>query len=256
MKDESAANGPANDRGFLYGDGLFETVRVERGEPRFLDRHCRRFQHSAKALDFPEQSVSKGLEALQSLTGRRDGLWRVTVTRPGMAGASEALGTIDVRWRDFPYATSVDGPGPTLTVVEGFYFPRYWLAEHKTTSWLRSLEARRQAVNEGFDEALMVSPDGQIGEAAAANVFLRIADGWVTPAIEGILPGIIREVILHRGREVGIEIEERPVYVGDLQMCESLVLTSTGRLVTAVKGVDELLFDAEPANELKALLQQ
>ncbi len=250
MKDQITTD----DRGFLYGDGLFETVRVEGETPMYLERHKRRFRRSARVLEFPDHAVDAGLDALESLGGRRDGLWRVTVTRPTESNSGAAEGTVDIRWRDFPYEID-DAVGPTLTTVDGFYFPQYWLAEHKTTSWLRSLQARRKAQNKGFDEALMVSPDGQIGEASAANVFLRIDRSWVTPAVEGILPGVIREVILERARQCNIEIDERRVYVGDLQLCESLVLTSTGRLATAASRIDTMALETEPANELQALLQ-
>ena len=97
----------------------------------------------------------------------------------------------------------------------------------------------------------MISPQGRIGEAAAANVFLRIAGQWVTPSVEGILPGVIREVVLAGARRRGIEVRERPVFVGDLQTCESMALTSTGRLVSAVRAVEHQPLETDPVEGLR-----
>ena len=240
-----------DNRSYLYGDGLFETIRVEEGRPRFLANHKQRFENSATSLEFPNVSIDAGLRALDSLSGRRDGLWRVTVPRPNKETAESAERVITIGHRKFPYQGA---PPPRVKVVHDFYFPEYSLAEHKTTSWLRSLEARRLARRSGFDEALMVSPNGRIGEAAAANIFFYIAGRWVTPPVEGILPGVVRQVLLEQAEKSGVTIEVQPVFVADLELCEALVLTSTGRLVAAAAGVDELNLELEPAEKLKALL--
>jgi branched-chain amino acid aminotransferase len=248
----SAATGNDN-RSYLFGDGLFETVRVEEGKPRFLEHHKRRFENSAAVLEFPRVSVEAGLRALDSLSGLEDGLWRVTVPRPNEETTESAEKVISKGHRNFPYQNAAP---PRVKIVRDFYFPEYSLAEHKTTSWLRSLEARRLARRSGFDEALMVSPDGRLGEAAAANIFLYIAGRWVTPPVEGILPGVVRQVLLDRAEQAGVTIDVQPVFVADLELCEALVLTSTGRMATAAASVGTLDLDQDPAEELKALLSE
>ena len=248
-----SADDKNNNRSYLYGDGLFETVRVEEGRALFLEHHRRRFKKSASALEFPQTSIEAGLRALDSLSEREDGLWRVTVPRPNQDSQESAERIITTGHRKFPYQEA--GP-PRLKVVHDFYFPEYELAEHKTTSWLRSLEARRLARRSGFDEALMASPNGRLGEAAAANIFLYIAGRWVTPPVEGILPGVVRQVLLERAAEAGVGIDVQPVFVADLELCEALVLTSTGRLVTAAATVDALELELEPAEKLKVLLKE
>ena len=244
----------SDDRGYLYGDGLFETVRVEEGRARFLKRHKKRFEKSATILGFPEDTIGEVLAALDGLAARGDGLWRVTATRPGKAVFGGGSGSIRLRNRPLPKA--IEGPGIAVTVLDGFYFPGNRLAEHKTTSWIRSVEARRRAERKNFDEAVLCSADGQIGEAAAANIFVRIGGGWVTPPVDGILPGVVRAALLDEAKESGLHIEERPVYVGDFQTCESLALTSSGRLVTAVAAVDHQPLETAPVQELSTLLQE
>lgn len=100
----------------------------------------------------------------------------------------------------------------------------------------------------------MVSAEGRVGEASAANVFLRISGEWVTPVVEGILPGVLRSFVLDRAMKSGLEIEERSVLTADLQTCEAMALTSTGRLVTAVAEVDGVELDVELVEELRDLV--
>ena len=242
-----------DDRSFLYGDGLFETVSVEDGEPRFVDRHCRRLERSATALGYPSEAADEALSVLRDLQGRQDGLWRVTVTRPGSQAFGGGSGTVTTRHRPLPEPRE-DGDGLALTIVEGLYFPNDRLAQHKTTSWIRSVEAKRRAQQRGFDEALMTSVNGRVGEASSANIFVRIGGSWVTPPVQGILPGIIREVVLERAADDGIDIEERPLFVGDLQTCESLALTSSGRLVAPVERLGNQPLDVAPVRELQRLV--
>lgn len=243
----------ADDRGFLYGDGLFETVRVEEGTAMFLKRHRRRFERSARRLRFPDEALAAGLDALDELEGRAEGLWRVTVTRPGTEPFGGGEGTVAVRHRPLP--ASPEDNGLTVTVLEGTYFPGDRLAEHKTTSWIRSVEALRQARADGYDEALRVSYNGRVGEAAAANVLLRIGGGWVTPPVDGILPGVVREVILDNSEDAGVAVEQRPLFVGDLQTCESAALTSAGRLVTPVRAIDNQPLETAPVEQLQRLIE-
>ena len=237
------------DRGFLYGDGLFETVRVEDGQAPLLERHRERFLNSCHALGFCERQAVDGVKVLESLPGREDGLWRVTVTRQDPEAFGGGVGSIRLRHRPLRDSRSL-----RATVVEGLYSPQMWLAEHKTTSWLRCVEARRRASLRGFDEAIMASSSGRLGEASAANLFLLIDGQWVTPVVEGILPGVVRAALIEGGRDAGIELVEREVVAADLLMAESVAVTSSGLLVTAVEEVDGQVMDTEAVEELRNAL--
>ena len=248
MSDGTLAD---DDRGFLYGDGLFETVRIEDGTPWFVDRHRHRFRRSADALDFPSTTVEEVMAVFDDLEGREDGLWRVTATRPGDGVFGGGSGTVALRRRPLP--TTDDELA--VTILEGTYFPADRRAEHKTTSWMRYADAMRRARGRGYAEGLLVSPDGRVGEAAAANLFARIGGGWVTPPVEGILPGVVREHILAEAQKNGPAVEERPLFVGDLQTCESIALTSSGRLVSAVTALDNQPLETSPVEELEELVK-
>ncbi len=252
MIGEEGKQIPAEDRGFLYGDGLFETVRVQQGRPFFLEVHRRRFEASAQALGFPKSSVSAGLQALEGLSGRRDGLWRVTVTRDDPAAFGGGSGVVRLRRRDIPPPVEAI----VASVVYGAYFPKDSLAELKTTSWLRSVIARQRAVQRGAQEAIMADHQGRLGEASAANLFIKVADAWCTPPVEGLLPGVMRQHLLAQAPKRGLKIDVRPISVADLAAAQAVALTSTGRGVVAVEAVDDHSYEIGEVQELGALIAE
>lgn len=219
----------ADDRGYLYGDALFETVRVcPDGSIRWLDAHQRRLRRSGEALGFGEEAIEAGVQALGALSAQRPGIWRVTVSRPGVDAQGRALafggsGGLSVRFREYRAPAR-----PDLGLARGFYLPEDRLAEHKTTSFLRAIEVRRRAQLQGFDDAIMTSASGEIGEASCANVIVVGAGGAATPPVRGILPGVTRAGVLRRAREVGQPIEVREIRVAELQQAREVILVSAG----------------------------
>lgn len=218
-----------DDRSYLYGDGLFETVRVRPdGSVRWLERHLARLRRSAEALGFPRDHIERAAEALAAVGSRRAGIWRVTVSRPGQ-GAPFG-GTGHITWRHRPASVPTR---PSLTIAAGFYLPDDSLAEHKTTSFVRYIEARRRAHQDGFDDAVLVSGDGLVGEASAANLVAIIDGQPVTPVVSGILPGVTRAGIIDLAEERGQPIEVRAVSVDELRQADEVALLSAGVGVVA-----------------------
>lgn len=220
----------AEDRGHLYGDALFETVAVRRGRVRWLERHVARLMRSGEFLGFTEEQLDEAAEALRSIpsraviAGEEDGLWRVTVSRAGGLAPFGGEGAITVRRRELRIPQR-----PSLTFVEGSYFPGDVLREHKTSNYLHSIRARMTALERGHDDAIMTSHDGVIGEASAANLLFVMRDGEVvTPAVDGILPGITRAAVLEWAAQQGTGIEERAVLRAELSGCREVVLLSAG----------------------------
>ncbi len=241
----------SENRGLLYGDGLFETLRVCAGRPLFVDRHLDRFRGSAQILGLDEELVRRACAAMERPEIDGDGLFRVTAIRGGEGVFGGGEGGVFTRSRPLPPQRPY-----RLTVVAGTYFPGDGLAELKTTSWLRSVMARRTAEERGFDEAVMCTTCGRVGEASAANVFARIQGRWVTPVVRGILPGVVRGVVLNRASALGLRVEEAVMTVAELLAAEAVAITSTGRLVSAVVAVDEVTFDAAPVGELRRLVEE
>ena len=215
------------DRSYLYGDALFETVRVERGQVRWLELHLGRLEASGLALGYAPDTLALGLDELARVGGRADGLWRLTLTR-GPQGVDFGGSGGQARWRWRP---ALGVPQRLhLMGLEGFYWPQDPLACHKTTSWVRHIEARRQAQLKGYDDALMLDPGGQwVGEASAANVFVRLGETWVTPPARGILPGVTRQGLIRAAGALGGALEVRPLSWAQVQREASEVcLVSAG----------------------------
>jgi branched-chain amino acid aminotransferase len=211
----------AEDRSFLYGDGLFETVRVVGGQVRWLALHKERLARSGEALGFADEVIARGLEALDGLTAREDGIWRVTVSRPG-AGAPWGGGPGQVVCRHRPY---VAPERPALCALWGHYLPDDVWAAHKTTSYLRSVMARRCAQLAGFEDGVMISTAGLVGEASAAAVVV-VTDGVLRlPPRAGILDSVTRRGLIERlVPRHGIAIEIGPIEVSALQRADEIIL--------------------------------
>lgn len=205
-----------------YGDGLFETVRYE-GRAFLLDAHLSRFARSAHALDFSAPAVRAGLEAIEALaTAGEDGLWRVTIARSADPSGEKAP-DVWVERRDLPSRHR-----PHLVDVVN-WSPEVAYAEHKSTSYLASVETRREAMRRGADDGIRVSRAGRVGEASMANVFVVDSDGRVvTPPLEGVLPGTRRAYLLDEAKRAGLEILEHAVDLGTLAHAREIILTSAG----------------------------
>lgn len=229
----------ADDRGYLYGDALFETVRVrEDGTIRWLDAHIERLQKSGDALGFGEGAIEAAVAKLRGLPNQTPGIWRVSVSRSGSDAHGQSIpfggsGAVTLRYR--PYHEPVR---PHLTIAPGFYLPDDPLAVHKTTSFLRFVEVRRRAMRQGFNDAIMTSPEGLVGEASCANVIVVREGRAVTPPLRGILPGVTRAGILAQSQAFGQAVDVREIAVEELRMADEIVLLSAGVGVLAAASLE------------------
>lgn len=212
-----------DDRAYLYGDALFETVAVRARHIARLDAHAARLTRSGASLGFPAARIDEGVRALRALPRRQDGLYRVTVSRPGQdVPFGGGPGSVTVRRRELPAPVR-----PRLSSLRGWYWPGDPLAAHKTADYLRYAEARRRAVDGGADDALLLDADGRLGEASAASVVLVQPDGTlVTPRLEGILPGVTRAAALALARANGQPIDEVVVPHAMLDAAREVILLS------------------------------
>lgn len=222
----------AGDRGFLLGDGAFETVYVERGRCAFLTEHIARLKSGLETLritppDFQDiGAVAAALASRSGIAGRA--AMRLTVSRGAgerglrfSGGAPTVLATIT--------ALASETPDTLRAVVS----TRRRFGASSTAcfkaigGYLESLLAHNEALEAGADEALMLNEHGRLACAAAANVFIESKQGIATPPVEeGALPGIIRGLILCRSAEAGAPVEERPIETGELHGA-SIYLTNS-----------------------------
>jgi branched-chain amino acid aminotransferase len=219
------------DRGARDGEGLFETVRFERGHPFAWDRHLERLVLSAAELGFPvPPSPSVLLEACAAVLeadALSDAAVRITVTRgvpggrPTRTGAwVEAEPLVARQWR------ASKGRGMSAVISQTAFDPGP-LGRHKTTSRLAYALAREEARAARADEALLVSKTGFLLEGAVTNVFVVIGGEVRTPPLEfGILPGIARATVLRLCASLRIPATEAPVTLTDLHAADEVFLTN------------------------------
>lgn len=242
---------PGTDRGFAFGDALFETVRVEDDGARSLRRHVARFTRSANALCFEADQIARACGALEGLATAAPGLWRVTVSRADRDCPFGGTGDVFVTHRALAKATP-----PRVVSLAGWYQPNDRFAEHKTSSWIRSVHARRYARERGADDVVMCSVDGLVGEASAANLFAVIDGVLVTPELRGILGGTTRARLLDAALESDMPCEIRALSIDELRGASELYLTSVAVGVLPVASLDGQALRDTWRDELGRLLSE
>lgn len=234
---------PITDRGFLYGDALYETVRVQgSGYVRF-DEHYRRLLRGAQALAIPvpdAETLRRIGGELAARNGVFDGAMRVTLTRgPGGEGlASREAGppTVVVTLAPIPEARLRRAEaGWTAIVARARRAPAAIKSAHRVDAILAKLEAEAA----GADEAILLTPDGWVAEGTICNVFWRRGDTWYTPALDlGILPGVTRGLVLELAAREGLPVEEGRYPADALRAADAVIVTMTSLGIVHVRALD------------------
>lgn len=237
------------DHGLLYGDGIFEGIRIYRRKIFRLQDHLHRFATSAKAigLELPGgvERVEKAILETARAFAEDEGYIRLIATRgEGALGVdptgctSPNLICIADRIRLFSDEKLARGLDMVTVSVRrpaaDALDPRV-----KSLNYLNSVLAKREAVMRGADEALILNHAGLVAEASVANVF-SVRRGVVStpPASDGSLEGITRDSVLEIARELGIEARERSLGRFDLFAADEVFLTGSGARVVPIASLD------------------
>lgn len=235
------------DRGFLYGDGLFEGIRIFNGKPFRWKQHLERFTHGANFLKI---RVPFSAEAMKEFAGRLiqenqmpNSLLRLTLSRGiGQRGYSpKNAERPTLLMATYPMAEPEPSNPPAWRVfVSSFRLPAGEpLARFKNLNKLPQVLARAEADAEGAEEALLLNSDGYVVEGSTSNLFW-IRDGTVcTPPLpSGILPGVTRAVVLELCKEAGIEAREENITAGELEKMEGVFLSLSSSGIAEVAFVN------------------
>lgn len=207
-----------DDRGFLLGDGVFETILVRDGAPAFLDRHLARLKNGLKLLSIAAalpDDLRRIIEELARKNGAKNGdaRLRLTVTRgPAERGlinppADEVAPTVLMTMAGVGGST---GTERKLVVSESMRANAGIAMQCKTPSYVDNIIAYNDAVAAGADDAVMLNPNGVVACASAANIFVIMGDTALTPPVsDGALPGIVRGVLLDKAASAGATVKEQ-----------------------------------------------
>ena len=235
------------DRGFLYGYGLFETVRSYGGRVFRLDRHMARLMHSSGELGLAslldavelEQAIYKTLEANKLLDARI----RLTVAagegERGLSPPTSGKITILVVAEKLTLPSHIYQQGIRAAIVSTRRNSQSLLPAIKSLNYLEGLIARAEAAALGADEAIMLNDRGYVSECSSSNIFLVVTGKLLTASLDsGILPGVTREVVLELAHELGIEAMEGDIPPSDLLKADEVFITTSVREIVPVVTVD------------------
>jgi branched-chain amino acid aminotransferase/para-aminobenzoate synthetase component 1 len=257
---EMAAVSPF-DRGFLYGDGLFETIRAQDGRVLYLEMHLERLYASLEVFRI-KLNDSPGWEALLGQLLRKNGLTRgavalkIIVTR----GVEPALGlppaekpTVCITTRPYdPPPRSIYEAGWKLHLYRNALHP---LAPFKTLNYLYCLTARQAALDAGCDEAILVDHDGLVSETPTGSLLARSDGRWWTPESRLQLPGTTIRRVSEILRETGSAVERRPAGTEDLLSAQTVWILNSLMGVMPVSRIDARLVP-DPAAEGAARVRE
>jgi branched-chain amino acid aminotransferase len=255
------------DRGFLYGDSVFEVYRTYDGVPFAEKEHLERLTRSAARLMIPMpvsiETLSEEVRATLDAAGEGEWYVRVVITRgSGPLSYDPSTATAPLR---VIIAAPVSVPpaehyerGIAVSILEASRpTDDERAAGAKASNYLANLLAVYEAKQKGAQEALVLGRAGQILEGASSNIFL-VKDGKVrTPEPQpGILVGITRATVLAAAVEAGIPVEEAEVRPEDLHSADEAFLTSSIREVMPVVSVDgQTIGSGAPGDITKRLHQ-
>jgi len=225
----SEATIPATDEGLIRGDGVFEVIRIYDGRPFALERHLARIERSATNLRLPLDLEAIRADAWRLLAqagaGPEHELLRIVVTRGG---------------RRLLLTEPLVANPEVVRLASVTYAPTRILDGIKSLSYGANMLAGRLARERGFDEALLVTPEGRVLEAPSSSIFW-IQDGeLLTPPLdEHILASITRAIVLE-----ATGAAERSCTLEELLGADEAFLASTTREVQAISAIDDRTFDA------------
>jgi len=238
------------DHGLLYGDGVFEGIRIYNGRILKLRTHLERLYEGARLIDL---KIGHDIENLAAATretvkanGLDNGYIRLVVTRGhGTLGLNPYLCSESVTFIIADtiklYPQEMYDNGMAIVTAQTRRRPADCIPPQvKSLNYLNNIMAKIEAIRADVPEALMLNHDGNVAECTGDNIFIVVAGSLVTPPLSaGILPGITRNLVLDIAREAGIEAHERNFTLEELYEADECFLTGTAAEAIPVTKVDD-----------------
>jgi branched-chain amino acid aminotransferase len=258
LVDSAEAKISVFDHGLLYGDGIFEGIRLYGGNVFRLDEHLERLEYSAKAillkLPWSRKEISDAVCATCRANGLTDGYIRLVVTRGvGDLGLSPwlcpkpSIFIIADKIALYPKEHYEKGL-EIVTVATRRMNPAALSPAIKSLNYLNNIMAKIEARQAGALEAIMLNDQGFVAECTGDNIFIVHKGRILTPsAQQGALKGITRDAIFAIAKEIGVPIEEHDMTRYDVWNADEVFLTGTGAEVIPVVKLDgREIGDAKP----------
>ena len=258
---------PVYDHGFVYGEGIYETLRTYNHVPFLFERHMRRLRASAIYLQldvpFDDGALMKRIDDTVEAAGEMNEAYiRVLLTR----GVGEL--TYDPKATPMPSLVIIVKPAeePSAKVNDdGIQISLVPILRNhpgsvnpviKSNNLLNNALAMQEAYRRGGEEGLMCNYRGELAECSQSNFFMVRGGVALTPrSAAGLLEGITRAFLFEVGKEVGVEVREETLYPADLETAEEAFITSTTREISPVVRIDDrIIGSGTPGAVTKKLL--
>ncbi len=231
-KDKACIN--LLDRGLLFGEGLFETIRIYNGYPFLIEKHIDRLEKGCKELgikiDF--SLLLSNIKIFIEANDLLEGSMRLSVTggiKSSFLPSINSAGTYFITGqKGNPYPCELYDKGYTALVSKIKKNPYSPLVYLKSLNFTENMMAKKEAALSGYDEAIFLNIKHFLTEGSVTNIFIVKNEQLLTPAIKcGLLPGITREIIIDLCNENKMPVKESNLKLSDLLTAEEAFLTNS-----------------------------
>lgn len=240
-------------RPVFYGDGVFETFRCKGDLPVYLNKHLDRLKHGADLLSIPYPQTNSIIEYISTAyqnSGIQDANLKICLLPVGdnifYEKPSDVSILISVRQIDNTacnYSICLSSHKRNQNSV---------LNTVKSMNYLEKILARREAIEKGFDDAVVVNLNNEITETSSSNIFWIRGKGLYTPSVNcGLLPGITREVVIDLMKELGYQINERRFGLSYMLNSDFVFLTNSITGTIFVNRINDLKMPESDENYKK-----
>ncbi len=230
FKPLEQASVPITDLGFQYGYGFFETIRIDKGKPKYLEEHIKRFNEATEQLFFQEPSDITWDNIIDQVI-HRNGLEKqiaavkIIATR-GDRETPPFNNSYIVTAR--PYSHRLNEKNESGLNIVTYPEPRQNpLADHKTLNYLYYFLAGKWATTKGADEALIMNPDKTVSETNTGNIILIKDKTVTTPSSPHALPGLMEKTVLELLMTWGFHINKKEIIKKDLLDADQIIITNS-----------------------------
>jgi branched-chain amino acid aminotransferase len=239
----------SGDRGFLYGDGIFETLRTYNDEPFKLAEHLERMRCSAEELkisvEYTDAEISENITKLIEKNSIRNAYIRITLSR-GEGGSALQISdglrsTILIQVKPFtPYEKGLYEEGMSLAVSGHRRSTTSPICRHKTTNLLASILLKEEARERSVHDSIVLNTDGHVAECIVSNIFMVNNGNVITSSLDtNILPGVTRKTVLDICQNSGIPAREESFKIETLIKAKEVFITNSLMEIMPVSMVED-----------------
>ncbi len=228
-----------DDSAYLYGHGVFETLRAMRGKILFLPDHLKRLDRNARLLSLKLPVTHKQLTQALHQTLHKNHLQeaRIRLTLSQLPSGQPQLTLITEPF--IPYPRSCYQRGGKLILIRSTRSDSTALAGIKSTNYLTKVFARQEIAKRHAVEGIFLNAQDEITEGASSNIFMVKRGILYTPPINaGLLPGVRRKVVMQLAKKIQLKVNERSLRPKDLSGADEIFVTSTLKDILPIRSLE------------------